>query len=56
MTTYVLLPGVGLRSTVLLAAAVNVVVSAAALWAELRSRRDAEPLKPEEVSADLRLR
>ncbi len=46
MTTYVLLPGVGLRSTVLLAAAVNVVVSAAALWAELRSRRDAEPLKP----------
>jgi spermidine synthase len=46
MTTYVLLPGVGLRSTVLLAAAVSVLVSAAALWAAMRSRRSAEPLKP----------
>ena len=44
MTTFVLLPGVGLRSTVLLATAVNVVVSAAAFWAEMRSRRGAEPL------------
>ena len=43
MTTYVLLPGVGLRSTVLLAAAINVLVSAAAFW-EMRSRWDAEPL------------
>jgi spermidine synthase len=44
MATYVLLPGVGLRSTVLLAAAVNVLVSAAAFWVEMRSRRGAEPL------------
>ena len=44
MATYVLLPGVGLRSTVLLAAAINVLVSAAAFWAEIRSRRGAEPL------------
>ena len=43
MTTYVLLPGVGLRSTVLLAAATSVLVSAAAFWAEMRSRRGAEP-------------
>src|SRR5579872_1958153 len=44
MTTYVLLPGVGLRWTVLLAAAINVLASAAAFWVEMRSRRGAEPL------------
>ncbi len=44
MTIYGLLPGVGLRSTVLLAAAMNVLVSAAAFWAEMRSRRGVESL------------
>ena len=44
MTTYVLLPGVGLRSTVLLAAGINVLLSAAAFWAYTRSRRRSEPL------------
>lgn len=44
MTTYVLLPGVGLRSTVLLAALMNVLVSAAAFWTAMRSRRRAERL------------
>ncbi len=44
MTIYGLLPGVGLRSTVLLAAAINVLVSAAAFWTEMRSRRRSEPL------------
>ena len=43
MTTYVLLPRVGLRSTVLLAAAVTVLVGASAFWMEMRSRRGAEP-------------
>ncbi len=44
MTTYVLLPGVGLRSTILLAAGINVLVSAAAFWVGMRLRRGAEPL------------
>ena len=44
MTIYGLLPRVGLRSTVLLAAAINVLVSAAAFWTEMRSRRRSEPL------------
>jgi spermidine synthase len=44
MAIYGLLPAVGLTSTVLLAIAINVLVSAAAFWVEMRSRQVAKPL------------
>ena len=53
--TFGLLPAVGLNSTVALAAVVNVLVGMAALWAEMRSRKRADPehAAPVPIPSDL---